>query len=55
MESGWILNYKSGQKVIMNETAYQEFKNEGDISSEEHWFDMDKAIKDNPGLEILVM
>lgn len=54
MESGWIINYKDGRRVIMDEDAYQKSKSSGDIRTEEHWFGLDKAIEDNPGLKVNV-
>lgn len=57
MESGWIVNFNDGSKVIMSEKAYKWF-NDGacrNVRVTEHWFSLDDAIRKNPGVEILVM
>lgn len=56
MESGWIINFKNGMRVILNEKAYLKYKKETpkkDVASEEHWFILDNAIKENPDLEVI--
>jgi hypothetical protein len=56
MESGWIINFKNGMRVILNEKAYLKYQKETpkkDVASEEHWFILDNAIKENPDLEVI--
>ncbi|MDU4476649.1 hypothetical protein [Clostridium sp.] len=55
MPSGWIINFESGQRIIYTEEAYEEYMNSTQIwkiRSEEHWFSLEQAIKENPTLEV---
>ena len=43
-------------RVILNEKAYLKYQKETpkkDVASEEHWFILDNAIKENPDLEVI--
>lgn len=56
MESGWVIRFKNGTSVIMNEKAYKKYEEETpmeDIRVEEHWFILENAIKENPDLELI--
>jgi uncharacterized protein YpbB len=59
MESGWIINFKNGYRVILDEAAYKRLKTDAikkepeEIRSEEHWFSIEEAIKKNPRIEII--
>lgn len=56
MESGWIINYKDGERVIFTEERYKEFEATVDYSlviSEEHWFSIEEAKRKNPDLLVL--
>lgn len=56
MESGWIINFKNGTSIILNEKAYKKYEKETpkeDVRSEEHWFSLKQAIKENPELELI--
>lgn len=57
MESGWIINFKNGSRIIFTEAAYkQELANIvviSSIRSEEHWFSLEQAIKENPSLLVM--
>lgn len=55
MNSGWIINFKDGTGVILSENKYKEYQKNEDISkvdTEEHWFDMKRAIEKNPWFEV---
>lgn len=55
LKSGWIINYKDGERVIMSEGSYKEYESTVDIElvkSEEHWFNLELAIELNPNLKI---
>lgn len=56
MKSGWIINFKNGTSVILNEKAYKRYNKETpkeDVRSEEHWFVLENAIKENPDLDFI--
>ena len=56
MKSGWIINFKNGTSVILNEKAYKRYNKETpkeDVRSEEHWFVLENAIKENPNLDFI--
>lgn len=54
MESGWIINFNDGYRVIISEEKYKIVKsNIENIRSEEHWFDIKEALKCNPDLTIM--
>lgn len=56
MESGWIINFKNGTSVILNENAYKKYQKETpkkDVSSEEHWFILANAIKEHPDYDLI--
>jgi len=55
MGSGWIINYKDGESVIFTEERYKEYEATVDyslVASEEHWYSIKEAIRNNPTLEI---
>lgn len=57
MESGWLIVYKNGQKVILSEHAYKVLKVEehlDNVARFEHWFNLKAAIKNNPHVEYIV-
>lgn len=57
MKSGWIINLKNGSRIIFTEAAYKEELADivvvSSIRSEEHWFNLDQAIKENPSLLVI--
>lgn len=55
-ESGLLVKFNDGRKMIMSEGAYKWFSDtrERDYTIE-HWFKLNDAIEKNPGVEILVM
>jgi len=55
-ESGWLVKFNDGRKMIMSEDAYKRFADgrKRDYTVE-HWFKLNDAIAKNPGVEILVM
>lgn len=56
MESGWIINFENGSRIIYSEAAYKNFLNNTQISKvklEEHWFNIEQAIKENPSLLVI--
>lgn len=56
MKSGWIINFNNGYRVILSESAYKKYEKETpkeNVCSEEHWFDIEKAIEKNPGLDFI--
>ncbi len=56
MESGWVINFKNGNKVILSESAYKKYEKETpkeDVRTEEHWFILDKAIESNPDVDFI--
>lgn len=57
MESGWIINLKNGNRIIFTEAAYKEELADivviSSIKSEEHWFSLVQAIKENPSLLVM--
>lgn len=55
-DSGWIVNFKDGERIIFSENAYKfhrKIMNTSEIESLEHWFSLDDAIRKNPGLEFI--
>lgn len=53
MESGWIINFENGRKIIYTEDAYKEYVSSTQtwkVRSEEHWFSLEQAIRENPTL-----
>lgn len=56
MDSGWVVNFKDGESVIMTEKAYAEHQLVNDkalVETEDHYFDIREAIKKHPWLEVL--
>lgn len=56
MRSGWIINFHTGIRIILNEKAYKKYNMETpkeDVKSEEHWFDLAKGIEENPELPLI--
>jgi len=56
MDSGWIINFKNGTRIILTENSYKRYENETpkeDVVSEEHWFSLDGAISKNPELDLI--
>lgn len=57
MESGWIINFVNGSRIIYTEDAYREDLGKttliSSIRSEEHWFSLEQAIKENPSLLVI--
>ncbi|CAM2999346.1 hypothetical protein HAHI6034_11100 [Hathewaya histolytica] len=56
MESAWLINFKNGYKVILSESTYKRYEKETpkeDVSSEHHWFSMDKCISKNPEIDVV--
>ena len=56
MRSGWIINFNTGTSIILNEKAYEKYQKETpkeDVRSEEHWFNLDQAIKENIDLDLV--
>lgn len=56
MKSGWIINFNNGMRIILNEKAYEKYQKETpkeDVKTEEHWFSLDKAIEENPDLDLV--
>lgn len=56
MESGWVINFKNGNKVILSENAYKKYQEEtpkDTVETEEHWFSLDEAIKSNPNADVI--
>jgi len=54
MKSGWIINLKSGARIMLDEKAYEKYQNEPpkeEVKSEEHWFDIDNMCKANLNLD----
>lgn len=46
-QSGWIINFKDGNKIALSENAYEKYNEENNkklVSSEEHWFDIQNGI-----------
>ena len=55
-DSGWIINFKNGTRIILSENAYKKYDKETpkeDVESEEHWFSLDDAIRKNPELDFI--
>lgn len=55
-ESGWIINFKNGNRIILNEKAYLKYQKETlkeDVRLEEHWFILNQAIESNPDLDLI--
>lgn len=55
MESGWIVNYKDGERIMFTEKRFKDYDRTEDKSlvvSEEHWFDIEVMKKKNPNLFI---
>jgi len=56
MKSGWIINLKSGARIMLDEKAYEKYRNEPpkeEVKSEEHWFDIDNMCKANLNLDLM--
>lgn len=56
MKSGWIINFNNGYRVILSENAYRKYEEETpkeDVISEEHWFNIEEAIRKNPDLDFI--
>lgn len=56
MQSGWIINFKNGTRVILSERMYRKYEKETpkeDVYSEEHWFSIDDAVRENPDLDLV--
>ena len=56
MKSGWIINLKSGARIMLDEKAYEKYQNEPpkeEARSEEHWFDIDNMCKANLNLDLM--
>lgn len=57
MESGWIINFKNGSRIIYTEDAYNNVLGNttliSSIRSEEHWFSLEQAIRENPSLLVI--
>ena len=57
MKSGLIINFENGSRIIYTEGAYREDLGKttltSSIRSEEHWFSLEQAIKDNPKLLVI--
>ena len=56
MESAWLINFKTGYKVILSEKAYKKYNKETPketVNTEEHWFSMDNCIKQNPNIDLV--
>lgn len=54
MESGWVINFKNGIRVAMDEETHKFMKIKLDeITSEEHWFSLKDAIIKNPGIKLI--
>lgn len=56
MNSGWIISFNNGYKVILNEASYKRYQKETpkeDVIAEAHWFDINKAIEENPDLDLI--
>lgn len=56
MESGWLIRFRNGYKVILSESSYKKYERETpkeDVEVEEHWFSMDKCIEQNPEIDVV--
>lgn len=57
MESGWIINFKNGSRIIYTEDAYNNVLGNttliSSIRSGEHWFSLEQAIRENPSLLVI--
>lgn len=57
MESGWIINFVNGSRIIYTEDAYRNDLGKttliSSIRSEEHWFNLEQAIRENPSLLVI--
>lgn len=56
LESGWLINFKNGHKVILSEKAYLKYQEETpkeDVECEEHWFIIEHAFKKYPDLDLI--
>lgn len=57
MESGWIINFKNGSRIICTEDAYNNVLGNttliSSIRSGEHWFSLQQAIRENPSLLVI--
>lgn len=52
--SGWVVNFKDGNKIALDEKAYKVLLiNPEEIQSEEHWFSLGDAIKKYPGIKLI--
>lgn len=55
MESGWVINFKDGNRIALNEKAYKSLsKKLKKIQSEEHWFCLEGAINQYPGITLII-
>lgn len=55
-ESGWIIEFKNGNRIILTESAYKKYDKETpkeDVACEEHWFSLRDAVRKNPGLNFI--
>jgi hypothetical protein len=52
-----VINFKNGFKIILSEKMYKEkYLKETpkeDVESEEHWFDMNRAIEKYPDVDLI--
>lgn len=54
MESGWVVNFKSGISVLMDEETHKFLKiSMEEVSTEEHWFSLQDAIKKYSGITLI--
>ncbi len=54
MESGWVVNFKDGNRIALDEKAYKVLsKDPEEIQSEEHWFSLTAAIKKYSGITLI--
>lgn len=55
MESGWVINFKDGSHLVLNEKAYKSLsKKLKKIRSEEHWFCLTDAINKYQGITLII-
>ena len=57
MDSGWLINFKNGYKMILSEVEYKKYKlkrNVEQIESEEYLFNIKKCIEKNPDIEKVI-
>lgn len=56
MKSGWIINFKNGTRILLNEKAYEKYEKETpleDVKTEEHWFNFDEAHRNNIEIDVV--